>query len=566
MKWLLPILTGALLFCSSCQKDEVQQPQVLSFTLNHDTLYYRNNLLLSTSFSPVESLHFSMDISQTQSYSYLVNGTNTRVKSIDEEFSGSVATASLFTPEMYSNSQGVVTLDLYSLDNEYYSSRSDTITLLPHSIAIEVTNLSISPSTIVNTEDEVFSIDSTALSSLTLSLSLLSTDTNLLTIGDTTVHLPSQQQNHTITLPITTLLGKDNHQKSAFLPLTISHSSGIVGYRDTLFLNILSHFPDPYEPFSWHTSYEHNQFHQEFNIDPHAHISLTEAWKSSRGEDITIAIIDQGFEDTHEDLFGNIIGTYNAEDDTPHVNSGWNTNHGTACAGLSSAPINGKGVSGSAPDSKLILIAAPSLSDASIIKAFEYARTNGARVISCSWGSYNVSQIVSDKIEELYDEGIVIVFACGNDSQNLDEKNVNDESELPTVIGVGASNENNGLSSYSNYGTAVDCIAPGGSYSMGVLSVDLMGSSGSNYQMEVVDNNYAFHSGTSFSAPIVAGVAALVLSKNPALSPEQVRTILINSCEKIGNNAHYNAQGFDVMRAYGKINAAKAVTLAQSYR
>lgn len=173
---------------------------------------------------------------------------------------------------------------------------------------------------------------------------------------------------------------------------------------------------------------------------------------------------------------------------------------------------------------------------------------------------------MSDKIEELYDEGIVIVFACGNDSQNLDEKNVNDESELPTVIGVGASNENNGLSSYSNYGTAVDCIAPGGSYSMGVLSVDLMGSSGSNYQMEVVDNNYAFHSGTSFSAPIVAGVAALVLSKNPALSPEQVRTILINSCEKIGNNAHYNAQGFDVMRAYGKINAAKAVTLAQSYR
>ena len=203
--------------------------------------------------------------------------------------------------------------------------------------------------------------------------------------------------------------------------------------------------------------------------------------------------------------------------------------------------------------------------DANTIKAFEYAKNQGVKVINCSWGSEHVSQAVSDELKSLYDANITVVFASGNDEKDLDSSGINDESELPWVIGVGASGENNDVTMYSNYGSNIDFISPAGDAldSIGVLGLDDPGSEGSGNQQGLVNNNYAFVDGTSFSCPIVVGTVALMYSVNPTLTPQRVREILIHSTDKIGNTT-YDANGFDTAkkRAYGKLNVTRAVTTA----
>jgi len=102
------------------------------------------------------------------------------------------------------------------------------------------------------------------------------------------------------------------------------------------------------------------------------------------------------------------------------------------------------------PKSKIIVIKDNEyISDIDTIEAFDYAQRNGAKVINCSWGTNNVSDAVANKIKKLYDDGITIVFASGNEGNSLDRPWINDESELEWVIGVGSSNEYNTKSSLS---------------------------------------------------------------------------------------------------------------------
>ena len=96
-------------------------------------------------------------------------------------------------------------------------------------------------------------------------------------------------------------------------------------------------------------------------------------------------------------------------------------------------------------------------------------------------------------------------------------------------------------------------------YSIGVLGIDDMGAKGSDNQNGLVNNNYAFTFGTSFAAPIVAGVVTLMYSVNPNITPKQVRDILIDTAEKVGGDDLYEDEGFDTYRAYGKIHADRAV-------
>lgn len=552
-----------LLLCTACQKDAPSPPRILSLQINCDTLYYNHGVVVTTDFSPIDSLLFTMSLSEMGSYKYLINGLPMAVSSIDEQFQGTLPLDSLFDINNLSTVSHTITVDLYSHTGEYHSSKSTQVVLLPRDQVIPTSNLQLAPQTAVITNQKILTTDNRILDSITLSYSLPSTESASITVANRTV--TSSGGAGKITLPISDFITDISNMNNLLIPITFHTNSGAIGYTDTLLLELLSHLPDPYDSYAWHTRFDENDFNSSYNVCPSANISLAEAWKTTRGAGVSIAVIDQGFEKNHEELLGKVTKTYNAEDNTTDVFTG-SSAHGTTCAGISAAPLNGVGLGGAAPEANLILIAAPSLSDAALVRAFDYAREEGAGVISCSWGSYNVSQLLSEKIQELYDAGVVIVFACGNDNINLDEGNRNDESELPTVLGVGSSDEKNLLSSFSNYGSAIDFLAPGGSYTLGVLGTDLMGPSGSHEQMGVVNNNYAFASGTSFSAPLVAGVTALMLSVNPSLSPDEVRTILIESCEKIGIDAHYNANGFDTQRAYGKINAAKAVTLAASYR
>jgi len=308
-------------------------------------------------------------------------------------------------------------------------------------------------------------------------------------------------------------------------------------------------------------------------IDADADINILEAWEITKGKDVIVAVVDDGGDVNHEDLKANIYLAYNADDGTTDISNKSNdiesASHGNHCAGLISAPINGIGIIGTAPESKLILIRQYDESDENTIIAFEYAKNNGAKVINCSWGTGNVSEAVEAELKSLYDAGITVVFASGNNGKSLDangtEYDYTDESEVEWVIGVGSSSETNDVTPYSDYGTNIDLLAPGGDtqYSVGILGLDDSGTQGSTNNYGLVSNSYAFIDGTSFASPVTAGVVALMYSVNPAITPKQVRDILIATADKIGGtNANY-IDGFDEKRAYGKVNALKAVQEAQ---
>jgi len=323
---------------------------------------------------------------------------------------------------------------------------------------------------------------------------------------------------------------------------------------------------EPYFKYAWHLDSSNSVLNTKgYQIDKNADINVTGAWNITMGAGVKVAVIDDGADVNHEDLKANIYKAYNA--DTGGTNIQKKESHGNTCAGFIVAPINGKGIVGVSPESKMIAIKLEDSSDAYTIRAFEYAKQQGAKVISCSWGTYDVSEAIVSELKSLYDSGITVLFASGNEGSSLDNAGANDESEVEWVIGVGASGENNDVTSYSNYGKNIDIIAPGGDSqdSIGVLGLDDMGASGFPDQKDLVNNNYAFTNGTSFSAPIASGVVAMMYAVNPNLTPKQVKEILIATASKVGteNDASYNDSGFDEKRAYGKINAGRAVVEAK---
>ena len=337
-----------------------------------------------------------------------------------------------------------------------------------------------------------------------------------------------------------------------------------------------------YSKYAWNINESiDSNYKSTYKIDDNAHINLSAAWNTTKGkksnaEAIKVAIIDEGFEVSHPEIKDQIFATYNVMTGTTDVsNTSTSTfSHGTAVAGVIASKYLGV-----APEAQLILInidllddyqSSSTLTEADLITAFQKAVDLGAQVINCSWGGGTVSGILSAKIQELKDNNITVVFSAGNDSSNLDSDGTTDESELSSVIGVGASSVENDITSYSNYGSQIDLIAPAGGNTtdglLGVLSLDLTGTNGINTstQLGLVNYNYSFVQGTSFSAPTVSGVVALLLAAKPTLTADEIRQILIDTADKVGtsNGADYSVNNFDVKRAYGKINAGNAMTEA----
>jgi subtilisin family serine protease len=323
---------------------------------------------------------------------------------------------------------------------------------------------------------------------------------------------------------------------------------------------------EPYYNYLWHLDSSNSQLNNMgYSIDEDADINILDAWNITRGKGVKVAIIDCELNVNHEDIKDNIIQSYNIEKQSDDISDEFNTgSHGTTCMGFIASPINSKGIVGVAPEADLIAIKHCSQFDSKTIMAFEYAKEQGAKVVSCSWGSGDISQALSSEIKSLYDAGITVVFASGNEGIDFDLMSTVDESEIQWVIGVGGTGEYNDVTRYSNYGSQIDILAPSGdkkNLGVGVLGLDVFGL-GDN-QNGIVNQNYAFSEGTSFSAPIVAGVVALMYSVNPNIKPDRVRDIIINTADKIGDTT-YNSSGFDInkRRAYGKINASKALSEA----
>ncbi|MCP4117496.1 MAG: S8 family serine peptidase [Desulfobacteraceae bacterium] len=217
------------------------------------------------------------------------------------------------------------------------------------------------------------------------------------------------------------------------------------------------------------------------------------------------------------------------------------------------------------------------ISDGTIDDLFEYARVNGADVISCSWGVADDFFTLSTRmknairraaVEGRRGKGCVILFAAGNENSPVDgfKNGVRVRSGFamhPDVITVSASNSRDVRSHYSNFGPEIWVAAPSsGSGGRRIVTTDRTGAAG--YQSGAYTTVEGF-GGTSSSTPLAAGVCGLMLSVNPDLTGSEVKKILGETADKIdSHNGNYNPQGHSEWYGWGRVNAFKAVSEARN--
>lgn len=312
-------------------------------------------------------------------------------------------------------------------------------------------------------------------------------------------------------------------------------------------------------------------------------ISANEAWSVTKGSGVKVAVLDTGCDVTHEDLKSNIAETYSTVTGTTDVTD--NVGHGTHCAGTIAASLdNGIGVAGVAPSAQLYIIQisrSTGISYSNIFKGINKAAELDVDVASMSFGGYisdsSTLAMLQNCLNNLRNNGTVLVVAAGNESTDTPSYPAACNNVLSIAsagYGMYASNTAYGhtyspsdpeLAWYSNYGSTVDLIAPGGSCLNNTYgSVDNLSTVPSNYtDTGYLTSGYAYMAGTSMACPVAAGVAALVFAANPDLidnntasAVEAVENKLLASTDgKTYNNYRINSS-VDT----GCINAYKAVS------
>lgn len=361
-----------------------------------------------------------------------------------------------------------------------------------------------------------------------------------------------------------------------------------------------------------------------YNLAANSDISAERAWDITRGDrSIVVAIADDSVDLNHPDFqgLGKIVAPFDLRDrDRLPMPEEPTDNHGTACAGIAVAEENGEGVVGVAPGCALMAIRTSGyLDDGSVEEIFDWAIDNGAAVISCSWGpsaiyfplSLRQNAVIAKAAKRGRNgKGCVVLFAAGNANRPVDgmvdEKGwpnnlIQGQTEWlggftvhPDVITVAACTSLNKKSVYSNWGTGISVCAPSNNappgiwmpetgyigtppeiqdsiVGLGIFTADRMGAAGYDR-----GDFTGFFGGTSSATPVVAGVAALMLSANPELTSGEVREIIQETTDKIvdpdpdpqlGNMlGNYDANGHSQWFGFGKVNAYKAVLAAQQRR
>ncbi len=260
------------------------------------------------------------------------------------------------------------------------------------------------------------------------------------------------------------------------------------------------------------------------------------AWEHSRGKGITIAILDSGVDVDHPDLVGRLKSGFNfweMNTDTDDV-----FGHGTAVAGAAAATANnGSHVAGVGNRSKILPVRVTGTDGWASIYALgqgiAYAVDQGARVVNMSFQGLASFPTLEAAAAEAAEQGVVVIAAAGNCGCT------ETFGDAPHLISVGATTRYDEIASFSSQGVFVDIAAPGKQ-----IRTTTMGGGAKN------------KSGTSYAAPVAAGLAAMMLSANPSLEPEMVASILKATAVDLGE------PGWDPAYGHGRINAEMAVAAA----
>jgi subtilisin family serine protease len=308
-----------------------------------------------------------------------------------------------------------------------------------------------------------------------------------------------------------------------------------------------------------------------------------EYMRSLGNKSLKIAVIDTGFATEHPQLKGDgtkIKNSFNAalriSDPSPLFDIGGGQfgvhSHGTSCAAVAAGAWDQNGLLGACPNARIMPIKLDVLSDEAIKSAFEHAFLNGADIISCSLGypkPIPLSTFVTNYLRKVVKEGrggkgLPIFFAAGNANpmSNNMPRPVSDFAANPDLLCVTASNSLDQSSDYTFFGSnAFICAPTNGDPGVGISTATVdMDENG----VGMVYGYTSGFGGTSSATPLVAGICGLVLTANPNLTLAELKDILKKSSDKIGGASQYDANGHSDLFGFGRINALKAVKMAEA--
>ena len=300
---------------------------------------------------------------------------------------------------------------------------------------------------------------------------------------------------------------------------------------------------------------------------PNYDINIEKAWNITKGEGARIAVIDDGVDLVHEDLYANLLPGYDAIKMEYGNTSGaceFGDAHGTFCAGIIGAMENDYGITGVAPQAKMIpirgllkMLDQTVTSTEYLLRSLIYAIDNEVHVANCSWTDVGDFSIINDYLLDANSKTI-LVFASGNGNLPTIANPANQDFAL-TVGAISPCGERTlsascGIQSVtgSNYGPELELVAPG---------VDI--------RTTRPYDTYYINTGSSFACSFVTGVVALMLAVNPDLTRKEVHKIICQTAYKLPNytftnDASHPYGSWNEEVGYGLVDAGAAVFRALS--
>jgi thermitase len=279
-------------------------------------------------------------------------------------------------------------------------------------------------------------------------------------------------------------------------------------------------------------------FDQQYNL---IRVSARGAWERSRGKGVSIGFVDTGYNRAHPELDAKVRGEYDFIEDDPLAQDF--DYHGTSVVGLAVAETdNAEGMAAVGFNAGFLMAkgCAEVCLSSDTAPAVDWLVGKGVEIINLSFGAEQEppgDPVLGAAVQRAQEAGVLVIAGAGNDGTNTDSFY---PAAYPGVLGVAATDGENAPASFSNSGPVVDVAAPG---------VDIISTYNADYPGNTTGALYARFSGTSFAAPHVAGVAALVEARNPDLTGQEITARIQDNANDLGELGRDDAYGNGLLNA-----------------